>query len=158
MPEPVEIQIMQAFEAALRGMTGTRHWGGAYPNDPRVVAEYLEPGTPAVTYSPTLCVLDADGATIKSIVGVGAMLGFEHHMPIAVYGNIRADATVSRRDWLLRLWKDHVISVLGNTALAALIRAVRPDGELATDGGGLDPWGAFRQNWTVIYDQSYTVA
>lgn len=155
MPEPVEVLILEAFETALRGMTGTRPWGGTYANAPRVVPEYLEPGTPAVVWSPTLCVLDANGGEFHQHVGRG---GYQHHMPVAVYGYVQKTTDAPRRTWLMRLWKDHVLTLLGDQALAELVYEIKPDQDRSTDEGELEPWGAFRQTWTVSYDDTYLVA
>lgn len=57
------VDVLTAWEAGLRLMTGTRPWGGTYPNAPVVEREYKS--IAQVTQMPHLCVLSFPGSTTK---------------------------------------------------------------------------------------------
>jgi hypothetical protein len=152
MAESLREQAIVSLVAALQGMTGIRHWGGAYPNAPRVERKLLMPAQ--ATQFPQLCVVEGalDGPTSRVAIDVvaGAQIGMRHEMRVLLAGYVSADATVTAATWLQRLWFDCLKTLTAQSTLGGLVQQVQWGEEMETDEGSLDPVAAFVQPLTII--------
>jgi hypothetical protein len=152
--EPVREQALVRIVEALSGMTGSRPWGGDYPNPP-VVERRLKPVS-QIAHFPHLCVLESSGSTVVG-VDVGGQAMHTHALRATVYGYVKEDNLVSRSTWLQRLWDDVWRTLLADATLGGVARDLAVDGPLDTDEGELGDIGAFAQDLTVTIDDVVTV-
>lgn len=148
--------MLDQLVATLKGMTGTRPWGGAYPNNPVVERTLKMPAQ--VTQFPHLCMIEASGSTLRQQSLGGGTALFQHDFRATIYGYVIGTSAATRSTWLQRLWDDVVRELLKTSTLGGLVRDVRIDGELETDEGELEGVGAFAQGVTAIFDEAFTVA
>lgn len=110
-----------------------------------------------VTDFPTLCVLEAQRSSFALIeaMGGGGAMGYQHRFGVSVYGYVRATDGRSRSQWLEDLWADVANKVVNSFELVvngiALAMNIEPIGDRETDGGVLEPRGAFVQDFAVLY-------
>ena len=157
MAESLRERSIVALTALLAGMTGTRHWGGAYPNTLRVERTLWHPEV--ATQLPLLCVIEGadDGprSTFRIEETVGSQISIRHDLRLLVAGIAEDRDGVSGQTWLQRLWFDVVKTILAGSTLSGLVSAVRLGDELTTDEGTLAPRAAFVQ--AVSIDCSETM-
>jgi len=103
----------------LRGMTGTRFWGGAYPNAPKVevgeVRQFQDAGP-----LPWIGLLPAPGAQtdLPGLRGHDAVLYDQFR--VLIFGYVDGDGTINRSTWMQRLIRDIQQTLRRTTAFAAL--------------------------------------
>jgi hypothetical protein len=152
MAESLREQAITALVTTLAGMTGSRHWGGSYPNSPRVERKLLMPEQ--VNQFPHLCVIEGamDGATSRAFIDVvaGGQIGMRHELRVLVAGYVSGDGLVTAATWLQRLWFDCLKTVMAASTLGGLVQQVAWGEEMETDEGSLDPVAAFVQPLTII--------
>ena len=152
MAESLRERAIVALVATLQGMTGTRHWGGAYPNAPRVERKLTMPAN--VNQFPHLCVIEGalDGPTSEVAIDViaGAQIGMRHDLRVLLAGYVTADPTTTAATWLQRLWFDCLKTLIAASTLGGLVQQVQWGSEMDTDEGSLDPVAAFVQPLTII--------
>lgn len=156
MAESLREQALVALMGRLQTMTGTRHWGGAYPNDPRVERKLTMPAH--VNQFPHLCVIEGalDGPTSTVVIEViaGSQVGMRHDLNVLLAGYVSADQTVIANTWLQRLWHDCLLTLMAANTLSGLVQAIRWLPEMETDEGTLDPIAAFVQPLSIIFHES----
>lgn len=156
MAEPVRDQALDQIVLKLKGMTGNRPWGGAYPNNPVVERKWRE--VTAVNEFPHLCVVEGPGSTFaQEATGSATQAMHLHEFKVMVYGYVKADGAVTRSRWLQRLWDDVVRTLIGDSTLGGVVRDMTIDPNVETDEGELEPTGAFAQGVTVIMDELVTM-
>ena len=153
MAESLREQALVALVAALEGMTGTRHWGGVYPNTPRVERRLIAPHQ--ATQFPHLCVIEGglgDLPTSRVAVDVvaGGQVGMRHELRVLLSGYVTADEAATAQTWLQRLWFDCLKTLMAQSTLGGLVQQVQWGSEMDTDEGTLDPVAAFVQPLTII--------
>ena len=102
----------------LSGMTGTRFWGGSYPNAPKVevgeVRQFQDAGP-----LPWIGLLPGPGAQTD----IPAMRGFDalifDQFRIFIYGYVDGDGTINRSTWMQRLIRDIQQTLRRTNAFAA---------------------------------------
>ena len=152
MAEPVREQAIVAVVALLRGMTGTRSWGTAYPNAPTVERRFREPSQ--VSQFPHLIVQRTSETRFDLAELDGA---FSHALVLDLLGYVCADAAATEDTWLERLWHDVATTLQADRQLGTLAQDITL-GEYETDAGELAPLAAFRQQITVTIFETMTVS
>lgn len=159
MAEPLRDQVLDAIVTKLRGMTGTRPWGGTYPNAPTVTRIFRPIET--INEFPHLIVVEGSGSRMQ-IRGfaAGAQAHFEDAFRVVIYGYILGDDVTSRSRWIQRLQMDVIETLLANSTLNALVRDLIPQEDL-TDEGMLEEvrsgLGLFGQFFVIVIDQTLAV-
>ncbi len=155
--EPVREQILAAVAAKLATIAGTRPWGGSYPHALTVDRGYKDPLRLDETQFPYLCVVEGSGSTASIEATGGGTVRIRHQLKIELYGYVRGGA-VARATWLQRLWDDVFKVLVANATLDGVARDIAPfDGPDLTDGGEIDPIGAFLQTITADADEDVAV-
>lgn len=133
-------------------MTGTRPWGGPYPNLPRV--ERVAITIDQAPESPHLFVIEGSGSTLLvEATGGAGNAHFVHQFRVLIGAYVKGDDQVVRSTWLQRLWDDVVRTLVLNETLGGLCRDLVIDGPLETDEGEYEPYGAFSQPITITIDE-----
>lgn len=162
MAEPVREQALAKIVTKLQAMTGTRPWGGTYPNDP--VVERFWKDIQQVNQFPHLIVLEVPGSTLEHAATGSANKAFYlHRFRVRVVGYVRGDDLVPRSQWLQRLWDDAVSTLIKNGTLDGVVRQLDTFGEPdVVDEGEYDQLGsaigAFGQVFTAEIDEEKDVA
>jgi hypothetical protein len=155
VPEPVRDQALDQIVTKLKTMTGTRPWGGTYPNDPTVTRRWRP--IDEVNQFPYLGVAAGSGSRLPFADTGGATTArYTHEFSVLVYGFVAGDDVVPASKWLQRLQDDVIDTLLKNQGLAGVAREIIPEEDL-TDDGLLEPLAAFAQRFTVVIDEDRTV-
>lgn len=156
MSEPTRDRILEEIVTTLKGLTGTRAWGGSYLTSPIVTRAWRPIDT--VTEFPYLIVSIGSGSALEEIGSSGHYLD---SIRALIYGYVRGDDVTPASRWLLRLQDDVISELLKaptlNAGAGAVARIVVPQ-EDETDDGQFEPLAAFRQAFTIQADEIKTVA
>src|SRR5688572_20324897 len=96
---------MEKLVELLSGMTGVRHWGGSYPNNPYVHADELHQPE-QVMQGPHICVEEDNGTSMETVgwmETVGAEGSFASKFRVVIYGHLIATADARAGTWRRRL-------------------------------------------------------
>lgn len=152
MAEPLREQAIVEIVDAIEALTGTRPWGGVYPNAPVVERAFKEPAQ--VSRFPHFMVLEVDGsqAVLRTMSGGGG--DYEHALEIEIGCYVTATGGVSASTWKQRTWDDvfKAIKKLPNRG-----RDIEPTG-YRTDQGEFGPIGIWWQGYRILLSESVEVA
>jgi hypothetical protein len=116
----------------------------------QVVRELLD--IDAVTDFPVLCVLESP----ETMTNFFELDLYDNVVGVSVYGYVKKSEGRTRSQWLEDLWSDVVRKILGNDRLTnaagvdlCMLIIANPSRE--SDGGVLEPMGAFVQDFGVRY-------
>lgn len=152
MAEAIREVALEKIVSKLQAMTGTRPWGGSYPNDPTVTRVWKD--LAQVTQFPTLIVVEGPGSRIDIEATVGATVQVRHTFKAVLYGYVHGDDQVSRSQWMQRLWDDCLRTLYAAATLDGTIRDLTFDESLEVDEGAFEPVGAFAQGLTILADEA----
>lgn len=150
--EPLREQAILQIVALLETMTGTRPWGGTYPDPVTVSREVV--AVEQVNRFPHCIVVEDDASEMTIFeAGPGADGTYQHAFRVSVYGYVKATTGVGRSTWLERLWDDVVTTLLASQGLGGIAAGIGLDPRL-TDTGAFEPLGAFAQDLVVTMHES----
>lgn len=156
MAEPAREQALAYLVTLFQGMTGTRPWGGTYPNDPLVTRVLLEPAQ--INQFPYLIIKEGAGSSFAlAAIGAAALGHFEDRFKVAVYGFVQRTTDAESTTWLQRLLDDVRRRLAADQTLGGICREIMFDGTEVVDEGDLEPLAAFVWDFTVIIDLALTV-
>jgi len=125
MAESYREDILVQIVSVLGGLSGARHWGGAYlpAAPPLCERDYEEPLT--FVRLPHLAVSEIDGsefarpgdAQVSSGFGISGGVGYRDHVAVGVWGYVVATPGVRVGTWLQRLWWDVIVTLKANRTL-----------------------------------------
>lgn len=146
MAEALREQALAKIKTKLEAMTGTRPWGGTYPNNPIVAREWKD--IQQVNQFPHFIVLEDDGSTLEvEATGSANNAFFLHAFYVEVVCYVQGDDQVIRSTWIQRSWDDTVRQLLKNCTLDGVVRDLCVDGPLVVDKGEFDQLGSWLGAW-----------
>jgi hypothetical protein len=155
MAEPADELAVRAIAEELRGLTGTRPWGGAYPNAPTVALDYRDPTQ--INQFPHFIVLEVDGSgfTLQTMSGGGG--NFEHALELELGCYVQGDDVVAASTWKRRTRDDVRKALLKNRTLGGLVSHLEFT-TYRTDEGEFGPIGVWWHGVRVLIDESMEVS
>jgi len=154
--EPRYEDACARLAALLASMTGTRSFGSAYENPPRVERQWTAPTE--VVYFPTLFLM-VNTADEERGVSVGTMIAGVWRLRLALVGLVRGDASILPMTWAFRLAEDALRVMQANATLDGTVRDVEHVGrvefhEFPTQAGRV---AGFERQLTVTIDEPIAV-
>jgi hypothetical protein len=149
--ERAMVRLVEIFSA----MSGTRYWGGSYPNPPIVLRELKQPDQ--VNQCPTICLKEESGSEFNAeepLATAGAELIMTDRFHLAIWAHVKADPEMPASTWLLRLREDIRRTLLLDFTLGGIARGMA-FGPEEVDGGLLEPRALLVMPITLILDGSY---
>lgn len=157
MPEPRYEDACARLTALLEaGMRGSRPFGAAYENPPRVERQWRDPKE--VVYFPSLFLMANSADEEKGVSAGNEMVG-TWRLRLSLVGLIRGDGTILPITWAFRLAEDALRTLQINATLNGSVRDVDQVGrvefhEFPTDAGHV---AGFERGLTVIIDEPIAV-
>jgi len=165
--EPLEEQAVQAVVELLESMTGTRPWGGEYPNPPRVQRD-LPLSIQGIGQCPLLiATIKVSGSgydlgeDVEGMVTTGGGVGYKNIFAFDVIGYVQGTEVLADT-WCLRLRKDVLDTLCARAEVLPGIpqcRSLWPIGDTEFDPGVLgEHIRAFAQGYALTFDETMTLA
>jgi hypothetical protein len=155
MAEAPREQAMATMAGILATMTGTRFWGGEYPNPITIERRFIVPAQRAEF--PRLCVLEGSGA--RRVFGeTGGVGRYVDQFVVMLYGYVIGTDAVPRAMALTRLEYDCFVTLAQAPMPNGYIRNFDFSRPAETDQGADEPIGVFAWPIGLVLDDEVLAA